>query len=77
MQLAELRRRAAAGAGYICGFTDPVAAATRGLWDVCIDLDGGAVAVADEAQGEKREREREGLAVVPRTQRPACFEPLL
>jgi len=36
---------------YIAGFTDPSVASARGLWDVCLDLVGGSVAVSDEAAG--------------------------
>jgi hypothetical protein len=52
---------------YIAGFTDPIIASNNvtsflpseappatsaSLWDVCVDLDGGSVAVADDASGE-------------------------
>lgn len=37
---------------YLAGFTDAAIASHRGLWDVCVDLVGGTVAVSDEASGE-------------------------
>lgn len=37
---------------YVAGFTDAAIASHRGLWDVCVDLVGGTVAISDEASGD-------------------------
>lgn len=52
---------------YVAGFTDAAVASHRGLWDVCVDLVGGTVAISDEASGESE------LNILRRNQHCACL----